>query len=335
MPPLTRILWVAALCAVSRVAWAKHFAELHYERSGAAASCPDELALRNAVAERLGYDPFDSRAETRTWILVAMRRAAGAWEASIRVERRGAVGGERLLASTAASCAELGSTTALTIALALDPLAGIAPSVVPVSPSSPPPAMPPPQGTPDRAEDPFSPRSSDRDAVVRETPRLPLDWRIGAGGAGYVGALPAPGAGVDFLVGIASPHAGLDLEGVVVLPSVANTASGAGVRASLTLGTLSPCLRERWLRVCALASLGVLRGEGVAVEPSHQAAAFYAAAGARVGVEAPLGSRLALDTHLDGLIPVTQTTLGLGTANVWTTPSLSGSLGINLVARFP
>jgi hypothetical protein len=62
---------------------------------------------------------------------------------------------------------------------------------------------------------------------------------------------------------------------------------------------------------------------------------FYAATGVRLGVDVPLGeSPLALGAHADLLAPLTRLTLTLDNHDVWKTPPLSGSGGLDLVGHF-
>ena len=79
----------------------------------------------------------------------------------------------------------------------------------------------------------------------------------------------------------------------------------------------------------------MIYGIGIDVTTSRQATTFYAAAGARLSAEVPLHRLLALDLHLDGMTPLTYTTLSLDAGEVWSTPPLSGALGANLQVLFP
>ena len=67
----------------------------------------------------------------------------------------------------------------------------------------------------------------------------------------------------------------------------------------------------------------------------HSGTTLYAAAGIRLAAEIPLRPLIALDLHLDGLTPLTYTSLSLDTGEVWSTPPISGALGANLQVLFP
>ncbi|MGA9521448.1 MAG: hypothetical protein WBV82_08290, partial [Myxococcaceae bacterium] len=120
MMRLGLIAWVVSLAGAASAAEPVTRTRLDYERTPAAASCPDELAMRRSVAERLGYDPFHEEG-VRT--LRARVDRPSEWTVEIRLfDPEGALIGERQLSSPGSDCAELASSTALAIAIALDPL---------------------------------------------------------------------------------------------------------------------------------------------------------------------------------------------------------------------
>jgi hypothetical protein len=89
-------------------------------RQAAAAECPDEQALRDAVGARLGYEPF--ALDAPSLIVVAFRREGAKLLATVQMQdAAGIVKGERTLSSGQGDCDELASTTALTISILLDP----------------------------------------------------------------------------------------------------------------------------------------------------------------------------------------------------------------------
>jgi quercetin dioxygenase-like cupin family protein len=61
----------------------------------------------------------------------------------------------------------------------------------------------------------------------------------------------------------------------------------------------------------------------------------FLAVGARVGLELPLGGILSAGAHADVLAPVTETVLRISGQPVWTSPAISGALGVTMGARFP
>jgi hypothetical protein len=232
---------------------------------------------------------------------------------------------------------------ALTIALALDPMAGL-------GPPRPPAAATTPNDATQAASEPVSTQPDPDDVPpglerAHDAPSVPapvrgdrLGFHTAAGAFGAAWLLPDLTGGADVLVGLDISRVRVDLEGDVALPASTTAPGGGGVRASLTLGAVSACfLPVGALRLCALAAAGALRGEGTSVALVRHGSSFYAAAGGRVAVEIPLPlyPRIAVDLRADGMTPLSATTLGLGDADVWTTPPLSVSLGAGLAAHFP
>jgi hypothetical protein len=67
----------------------------------------------------------------------------------------------------------------------------------------------------------------------------------------------------------------------------------------------------------------------------QQVTAPFLAVGARVGLEIPLGRTLSVGAHADVLSPVTETVLRVSGQPIWTSPAISGALGVTIGARFP
>lgn len=187
-----RFTLAAALCAsvadarLALAADATAEAQLVYVREGAD-TCPDEEGLRDAVAARLGYDPFvrvgpagpvvprgagapgsappANRGPARV-IHATMRRGrrgAPLLRAEVEVKQGGRVTGTRVLTSNESDCRELASTVAFAISIAIDPDV----------------ALRAPQGA-----TPTSERNAPADAQATSTPApAPADAVIDAGDA--------------------------------------------------------------------------------------------------------------------------------------------------------
>jgi len=143
----TLVVLVAALS--SRVAWAgegeRVHARLTYAPDADVERCPSERELRDSVASRLGYDPFDaapgngngSEPEPREVVVQVHKRGTGIVGA---MELRGPRPGQRDLASPRGDCREVMDAFAVAIAIGLDPSsltrpAGEAPPVPPPEPT--------------------------------------------------------------------------------------------------------------------------------------------------------------------------------------------------------
>ena len=61
---------------------------------------------------------------------------------------------------------------------------------------------------------------------------------------------------------------------------------------------------------------------------------FYAAGGGRLGVEIPLVAPLAFGFHGDLLASLTRTTLRIDGKEAWSSPPLSGLLGVSALGMF-
>src|SRR5580692_9213993 len=113
---LVSLVSLASLTAFARTAGATPSARLVYSRAQSASSCPDEPALRKAVAARIGYDPFFGWAKKT--VVVRMVPADGpGYVASVDlVDDEGYEHGARQI-RTEGKCAELRDPVALAIAI--------------------------------------------------------------------------------------------------------------------------------------------------------------------------------------------------------------------------
>jgi hypothetical protein len=277
-------------------------------------TCPSADALQVAVRERLGYDPFDASSDEV--VEVSIRREHGQYVAMVSIHLAdGTVRERQPLTSSSSDCTEIASTLALAISIAIDPLTFVRPA--PTSAEAPPTS---PAATPAVEEKP-----------ARPLPEKGLGWELGAGATGSVGALPSVSGGVLIFGGLATRTLRLDAEARYDFPASKAGPSGSAVHGSLLLATLAPCWTPRPAAVCALASLGALPGDGTGVDNRENAIAFYAAAGLRAGVELPTAGRLRGRLQIDAYVPLRPTTLRIVGTDVWTTPSIFGTLSLVMV----
>jgi hypothetical protein len=308
-------------------------AVLVYERADAAAGCPDEAGVRNAVSGRLGYDPFTGMSD-RT-VVARIRRAARGLVADVELrDAAGALRGSRQLTSTKGDCRELAAAMDLAISIAIDPLVLSRPSAPAPAPVLAPPA--PTAGTPAASAPPAPPAMPPPAVVVPPGgPRDRITVRTSLGTVASLGSAPGLALGFTAQVGLRWRLASVGLEGRADLPASADIADLGRVKSSLLVATLAPCGHGRLLLACALVSVGTLQGAGERVAQPRQESTFYAAAGARLGAELPLVRVLYLRVHLDLLATLTRTTLHLDDKPAWITPPVSGALGISVGASFP
>src|SRR5688572_21879189 len=138
--PLVVAAMIAIFVATSQASAREH-AGLELARGPATETCPSEEELRGAVLARLGYDPFDRAVDApifrvrfvknrRTFVASIDRRPGGKSTATEE--------GVREL--TSENCADLLAPTAITLSIAIDPLASPAAQNPPSQKETPAPA---------------------------------------------------------------------------------------------------------------------------------------------------------------------------------------------------
>jgi hypothetical protein len=327
---LITIVRIAA--ALFALAWApkSHAADhpevrLVYVRDEGAATCPGEQEVAAAVAERLGYIPFSP--SSRQTVLARAWGKPNHWHGSI--ERLGEqAGGRRELASNAAECSDLATSMALSIALLLDPdrAMGVPMADSPKEPIRNPVEEPPPESKESPALEP----KVEAAPPLAMAPEPKIEWAVGIGAVASLGTAPIAAVGAGALVEMRLRAFRAGLEGRADLPAEGAESGGVGVRTQLTSAMLVPCYATRIVSMCALASLGSIRAEGVgsATRPRN-ASAIYSAVGGRVGVDLPMGSTpLVLRLTADVLAPITQLSFTVSDERVWSLSSLAGAVGL-------
>ncbi len=308
---------LVAVVLVAAVARANPTARLVYLRDEAIAGCPDERALRDAVAARLGYDPF--RDDAATTITATLSRGGRGVRAVVTLQdATGRTTGSRTLASDRSDCAELGSAVALAISIAVDPLALVrkpppaeAPAPAPACPECP--VCPPPPAP----------------------PRAKASFRAQVGAQLDLGAVPGVASlGITASAGVRWRAASIAVEGRVDPRLATFDAPNGRVGATLLLVELAPCAHFRWAAACALVGAGALQGVSAGIAAPRRDSTFYAAAGARLAVEIPLRGPFALALHGDLLATITRTTLQIDGTDAWATPPLSGAVGAAVLGSF-
>src|SRR5262249_14914545 len=103
---------------------------------------------------------------------------------------------------------------------------------------------------------------------------------------------------------------------------------------SLLVGSLVPCLHRGVFAGCGLITGGALRGGGQGLADQQQVTAPFFALGLRGMVEVPLAGVVHGAIHTDLLAPLVQTTLRVSGQEVWTSPAVSGAVGLAVGAHF-
>jgi hypothetical protein len=302
---------------------------LDYERKEGAGSCPDADLIATSVAERLGYEPFDSTAPD-TMKVTIFKKERGLQAKIEMVGSDGKSKAERVLSSRRSDCSDLAATMALAIAIAIDPFHANAPQ--PANDARP---APPPEPAPMPA--PAPPAAKERAAVPAAiiaappppraspvSPRTPITARAGAGVTGGIGSAPVRNLGATISVGVRRANLSIDLEGRADLPASVPLRVGE-VSTSLLVASLVPCVHWKSVAGCGLVTGGALRQ---VVDP-------YVALGARVALELRVASQLYLTAHADVSAPLVTTELRVGGDEFWTTPAIAILVGLGLGFAFP
>lgn len=336
---IAALLAACAACA-SRVHAAPGDAtRLEYARSERASACPDRAALKAAVNERLGYDPFFPAA--RQTIVVEIIDAEDELHARMRlVDEQGMIVGSRELREKVEQCDELVASLALAISIALDPSAalGEAPaSATQAGRAKPPPAEAAPEPVPvlvaqEHPQKNSRPRvpPSQTSAVDRE--RLQLAAR--AAFFSDLGRAPALAFGWRLGLDLGRDWFRFAAEFSQQLPASKPLPEKGRARASLLTGTLAPCLSGATLSGCGVLEVGALQTRGEDIENPASHATLYAAVGARLEYTPRLVGELQLLTQVEALTPLTPVSLQVVGAEVWRSPFLTVAAGIGLRLRF-
>ena len=322
----------------ARTASADVSSRLVYTRDRVAADCPSERALRAAVEQRLGYDPFDTAAASA--VIFGVRADHKAFVVRIeRIDDQGVSLGVRELRSRGEGCDELVQAAALSLSIALDPVAASQ-----VHPVAPPPAeapAPPPESPPVVilplvvAAVPTEP-ARDRAVAPSPPPRPSLltGWHLGAFAENAWGVAPGATGGGAVHGGVGVRHGSLDLEAHYEAPGGEAAAQGGTVRSWLIAASLVPCGRLGLFSLCGVAALGRLQASSTGVTSPETRNAAFASLGGRLGLEVPLTPLLAFAVHGELAGNVTRATFQLDGTPAWRAPALLGGFAAGAVVHF-
>jgi hypothetical protein len=335
------VLSILALATHDAAADTSRRARLVYIRGAGTEACPEEAELRDAVAARLGYDPFSTWAEDTLFVELAKDKDEGFVSRVKLVDVQSVVRGERELHAKN-DCKDLVPTMALTISIAIDPLAGQRNGALPEDTPPREKSVDLDAGSPDPQSKP--PPNEDHPPVEPHDESAKHGF-VPAFGAGVLGALGnAPSANVGFSLFAEGRYAwaSLGVEGRVDLPAgaeidparLAPATNGAGVSSWLIAGGLAACGRVSGFFGCAVGSLGSIRARGIDVTTPRETGAFYATAGIRGGYELRLIERLSLRGQVEGDAVLTRYALQIGGSEVYRYSPIAGNLGILAVLRF-
>jgi hypothetical protein len=322
---------------------------LEYARSDRAAACPDQTALKSAVAKRLGYDPFFPAA--RQTIAVEITDSDGSLRARMQlIDNDGIIRGSRELSERAEHCDELVASLALAISIALDPSAAMG-----LEPDTATSASAPTDTKPKAAEDALPAQNSDKpDVPTKPAQPAPAASKrathpqsntlgaarttaIGLRAAAFSSAGVAPAIAWGWRVGPSMRWAWFKLiaEFADQFAASKDAANGGGAKASLLEGSLAPCYSKGSLAGCGLLTIGTLQSEGLGIDNPSQQSSLYVGLGGRFEYTPRLVGALHLLLAADVQKSLTPITLRLRGESVWQTPFLSTTAGAGLELQFP
>jgi hypothetical protein len=313
---------------------------LEYE---AAQVCPDAASFKTGVVARLGYDPFRDSAHDH--VLVRITGGDGALEGRIEWrDRAGNWAGDQTFPRVTTDCVRLARTIAFALVVQIQLLASASAAAAagPVAHAE----------TPTPA-DPSPPVAPPQPAVVAEPPNGQQAVPAGtiAAGSARNGARPlfAVGAGTSVGFGLSSdpvalgrlfgrvawPRVSLELAADVSLPATTRRADGAGFSQQLLLASAVACVTQARWNACFVGKGGQARMDGEDIDRPASAQVIVLQAGVRAGFLQPLGSRVFIGVHADGLVNLSRWTARLDQVPVWTAPRFAATLGLDAGIRFP
>lgn len=291
-------------------------AELVWIRDAGAKAC-DESALRQAVATRLGYDPFVPAAPVR---VVVELQTTSEVTARVHVIRLGSPPALRVLTGDP-DCQALTGAMALALALAIDPLLLTRPTPVP-EPAPPAPVATPAPVPPPAPIPPPAPVPIPSDVHVWLTAGAGIDLNNQPAGlfTAQIGAR------------VGSRITG-NLAAWLTFPSHLALAGNGSVDATSAGGNLSVCVRFSFFGGCLAGRAGALRFDARNLLDAQRGWLPTVALGPRITFELPRESAIAIYVTAELWVPLVRTRMFVGTTAVWEQPSLGGSLLIGAAFR--
>lgn len=307
-------------------------ARIELFRAVEAAQCPDERALRAAVARRLGRDPFSADAAQRVRLAVGPD-GAGLSLAIEMVGADGAVLGQRTIRSRTRDCVELAESAAVALVVAIDVLSLTQPPASPLA-SEPPRREAPPVTPP--AERPSQPDPAPR--TIRSSPTITPNTRetealhgsLAINATSSLGDLPTIAFGGALRTGLRWRALGLVVEGRAMLPTMIDGPQGSRIESSLYTGSALACFHRQWFSACGVGAFGALLARGSNVDRPREPTIAVVAAGARAGGWWRVPGDFFIDASLEVLASLLRPALTINATTAWDAPPLQASVRIGL-----
>jgi hypothetical protein len=319
----------------ARVAEAFPTSRLVYARGPGAEQCPDQDAVHQAVANRLGYDPFFPASDKTIVARIVLDSDHLKGQVEL-VDDQGVELGLREFAAEVTHCDDLMRAMALSISIAIDPKSAETyrkgppdePLVAEGSSESEPPA--PPLAVTQKPPVASARAQSSALASPRKAPAL--QWSAGFGASGVFGAAPKATLGAFGFASVRSGARSLAIEAQANLPI---TLERDQTRFRTSTGALSlvPCIHFGVAFGCELTSLGWIDASGTQAAAKGGTSLLFSIGG-RLGVELPLTSRFGLLAQASLLVNPWPVRLFAQEKQLWDTPIIAGSFGIGADLHF-
>lgn len=307
----------------------------------AAPLCPELADFKAIVSNRLGYDAFQPEAPDH--VLVEIAPAGHALDG--RIEWRTAEGkwaGERKFPSRSADCQELARAMAFALALQIQfsaatgtrPTAQVSaepPEAEKLPPEPPAPATPPVPPEPPKPSEPPAPAPPPKTAGEAS----PLAYALGAGGAVGFGMSSKATPLARAFGSLAWRFLAAEVAGELGFPTTARRDDGAGFEQQLFLASVAGCGILDRAHICLLAKGGLIRIAGQDIDEPGKSSGSIFQAGARLGLTQPLGWRLFAVVQAAGLVNLTRWRVKLDQLEVWSSPRLAATVGLDLGVSLP
>ncbi len=253
--------------------------------------CPDATAVRKAVGERLGYDPFWEWAP-QTIVLQVGRDRGQYFARVVKVDPEGRSVTRAIPPD--ADCHQVVAAAALAISIALD--LAPAPTAAVVEPESSPSALTPasqPPAAPTLLPQAAPAEARGSSAPPLRTPRL----AFGAGVSAFSGIIPAPGASAfafaEFRRRTMSIGGELQVSTAIASPQF---------RGGWGAAALVPCARFGATSLCALGEIGWVQVWSTGAKSSGSDGAPFVALGGRARLDVPFSAQAFVRLQGDFLI---------------------------------
>ena len=296
---------------------------LRYEAPPAISGCPPDAVFREAVQRRLTFDPFGPDAVVLVATRITDERTRLRASITLLDARDGELFSQEIEAGRG-ECAALGAAAALAVAIAIERWRQTSASeaVKPVSS--------------DRQQAPPPPSLLARRAPAVPAPRpLPRELRgdTHAGARVSRGFIPAVAAGTFFGAAASGRWWRLGLELGAWFPTRVESERGGAARLSLVLGSVQACWRRSLFFACGTVALGRLNASGADLRVPRSASSTFAALGAGLGLDLPLGGPWTLSVDSNVAAPVTRARVNVEERILWQTPGLALEAGLRLRVR--